>query len=136
MSRTRSARRVLAMALGGMIHAGMLPAAHGQLPQPRLTSLARAGMRAGETVEVTLRGTDLEGVTRLWFDHPGIRAAHVKDLTFRVVSAADVPLGQHDVRALGTHGLTNPRTFVIGDRPESTEAEPNNTPEKANPMHA
>jgi hypothetical protein len=81
---TRSARRVLAIALGGMILAAVLPAAHGQLPQPRLTSLARAGMRAGETVEVTLRGTDLEGVTRLWFDHPGIRAAHFKDLTFRV----------------------------------------------------
>jgi hypothetical protein len=54
-----------------MILAAVSPAARGQLPQPRLTSLARAGMRAGETVEVTLRGTDLEGVTRLWFDHPG-----------------------------------------------------------------
>ena len=41
-----------------------------QYPQARLTSLSRPGVRAGETVEVSLRGNDLEGVTRLWFDHP------------------------------------------------------------------
>ncbi|HZW34677.1 MAG TPA: pre-peptidase [Isosphaeraceae bacterium] len=134
MSPIRSARRAVATALGGMILAAVLPTAQGQLPQPRLTSLARAGMRAGETVEVTLRGTDLEGASRLWFDHPGIRGTHVKGLTFRVIAGPDVPLGQHDVRALGTYGLTNPRTIVVGDRPESMEAEPNNTPEKANPI--
>jgi hypothetical protein len=81
-----------------------------------------------------LRGTDLEGANRLWFDHSGITATHVKDLTFRIVSTPDVPLGHHDVRVVGTYGVSNPRTFVIGDRPESLEAEPNNTPEKANPI--
>ena len=110
------------------------PAARAQLPQPRLTSLSRTGLRAGETAEVSLRGSDLEGVTQLWFDHPGISAAHVKDLTFRVVSAPDVPLGHHDVRAVGTYGVSNPRAFIVGDRPESIEIEPNNTPEKANPI--
>ncbi len=30
--------------------------------------------------------------------------------------------------------MSNPRTFVIGDRPESVETEPNNTPDKANPI--
>ena len=55
-----------------------------QLPQARITSLSRPGVRSGESAEVTLRGTDLEGVTQLWFDHPGLKAAHVKDLTFRV----------------------------------------------------
>jgi hypothetical protein len=102
-----------------------------QMPQPRLTSLSRQGMRAGETVELSLRGTDLEGATQLWFDHPGIKAVHVKDLTHRVVSAPDVPLGHFDVRAIGTFGVSNPRAFVVGDRPESLESEPNNTPDKA-----
>jgi len=85
----------------------------------------------GEPGEVSLRGSDLEGVTQLWFDHPGIRAVHVKDLTFRVVSAPDVPLGHHDVRAVGTYGVSNPRAFVVGDRPESVEIEPNDSPGKA-----
>src|SRR5437016_1200920 len=101
MDLTRAARRAAIMAVIAMIVVlASVSKAHAQLPQPQLTSLSRAGMRAGESVEVALRGTDLEGVNRLWFDHPGIRATHVKDLTFRVVSAPDVPLGQHDVRAV------------------------------------
>ena len=65
-----------------------------QYPQARLSSLSRTGVRAGETAEVTLRGTDLEGATQLWFDHPGLSAVHVKDLTFRVTAGPDVPLGR------------------------------------------
>jgi len=108
--------------------------AHAQLPQPRLTSLSRPGMRVGEAVEVSLRGTDLEGVKELWFDDPGIHSTRIKDLTFRVVSLADVPLGHHDLRAVGTYGVSNPRAFVVGDRPESVEIEPNSAPEKASPI--
>jgi hypothetical protein len=122
---------ILALLLAGA--SGALDgSASAQLPEPRLTSLSRPGSRVGETAEVALRGSNLEGVTQLWFDHPGIKAAHVKDLSFRVVSAPAVPLGHHDVRAIGTYGVSNPRTFVLGDRPESVEVEPNNTPEKAN----
>ena len=105
-----------------------------QLPQARLSSLSRPGVRSGESAEVTLRGTDLEGVTQLWFDHPGLKATHVKDLTFRITSAPDVPLGHHDVRAVGTFGVSNPRTLVVSDRPEMIEVEPNNTPDKATPI--
>lgn len=119
-----------------LIHAAVVgtPSVLGQLPQARLTSLSRAGVRSGETAEITLRGSDLEGVTQLWFDHPGLRATHVKDLTFRVACGPDVPLGHHDLRAVGTFGVSNPRTFVVGDRPEAVEAEPNNTPDKATPI--
>ncbi len=107
------------------------PIALGQYPQARLSSVSRPGVRAGETAEVTLRGTDLEGASGLWFDHPGLSAVHVKDLIFRISAGPDVPLGYHDVRASGTYGVTNPRTIVVGDRPESIEVEPNNAPEKA-----
>jgi hypothetical protein len=106
----------------------------GQYPQARLSSLSRTGVRAGETAEVTLRGTDLEGATQLWFDHPGLSAVLVKDLTFRITARPDVPLGDHDLRAVGSYGVTNPRIFVVGDRPESIEIEPNNTPDKATPI--
>ena len=107
------------------------PAGLAQYPQARLSSLSRTGVRAGETAEVTLRGSDLEGATQLWFDHPGLSAVLVKDLTFRVTAGPDVPLGDHDLRAVGTYGVSNPRIFVVGDRPESIETEPNNSPEKA-----
>ena len=45
--------------------------AQAQLPQPRLQGIFPMGVRAGSTADVTLRGTDLEGVNALWFDHPG-----------------------------------------------------------------
>ncbi len=127
---TRNAAVAALVLIGGL--AAFERAARAQLPQPRLTSLSRQGTRAGETVELSLRGTDLEGVTQLWFDHPGITAVHVKDLTLRIVSAPEVPLGHHDLRAIGTFGVSNPRSFVVGGRPESVETEPNNLPEKAN----
>jgi hypothetical protein len=91
-------------------------------------------MQAGSTVDLTLNGTDLEGVDRLWFDHPGLRAFHRKGLTFRVVCATGVPAGHHEVRAVGTYGVSNPRAFAVGVRPESVEVEPNNGPENANPI--
>jgi hypothetical protein len=135
MIRRRSVRIVATIASAlSMALSVLATVARAQLPQPRLTSLSRPGLRAGETVEVSLRGTDLEGVNQLWFDHAGIRATHLKDLIFRVVSTPDVPVGHHDVRAVGTYGVSNPRTIVIGDRPESMETEPNNIPENANPI--
>lgn len=122
----RTALSFVALALAAPVRA--------QLPQPRLQSLSRIGIPAGESVDVTLRGTDLEGNTQLWFDHPGLRAFLLKGATFRVVAATDVPVGIHDVRAVGTHGVSNPRAFAVGDRKESVEAEPNDAPEKANPI--
>ncbi len=109
-------------------------AARAQLPQPRLQSIFPPGGRAGETVEVQLNGSDLEGVNELWFDHPGLRGFHVKGNTFRVAIATGVPIGQHDVRVASPLGVSNPRTFVVGDLPESVETEPNDEPAQANPI--
>ena len=124
--------RLFAVTLLGLVASYGTPTSFAQLPKPKLTSLSRLGVATGESVDVTLRGTDLEGVNQLWFDHPGLRAFHVKDLTFRVAAAQGVPIGQHDVRAIGTYGASNPRTFEVGGRPESVEVEPNNLPEQAN----
>ena len=51
-------------------------------------------------------------------------------MQFRVTIAADVPVGVYDVRARSLYGLSNPRTFIVGDRKEVVEVEPNNTPDK------
>ncbi len=119
-------------ALAGIVLTITAPSAWAQFPQPRLTSLSRAGSRVGEPVETTIRGADLENAERLWFDHPGIASVKVKENVFRVTAAPDVPLGGHDVRVVGRFGVSNPRTWVVGDRPETVETEPNNSPEQAN----
>ena len=100
-------------------------------PQPYLQSVYPSGVRAGGSAEVILRGNDLEGITALWFDHPGLKAEVIKDLNFRIIASSGTPLGHHDIRVLGTYGVSNPRTFVVGDRNECKEVEPNNTPAKA-----
>ena len=102
------------------------------LPRPTLLGVFPTGVKAGETVEIEVRGSDLDGATILWFDHPGLRAFHLKGTRFRVACAPGTPPGHHDVRAFGTFGVTNPRTFVVGGLPESLEAEPNNSPTQAN----
>ena len=72
-----------------------------QFPQPKLASVSRPGVRSGESAEVTLRGTNLEGVNQLWFDHPGLKAARVKDV--EVMAAAK------------RHGLVDVKVCAIDD---------------------
>ena len=88
------------------------------MPKPRLQSVFPSGGQNGQTVEVQLVGTDLEGVDSLWFDHPTLRAFRVAGGKFRVAIGADAPIGHHDVRAVGTLGASNPRTFVVGNLSE------------------
>jgi hypothetical protein len=124
---------ILLMFISSLI-IGAFSSARAQFPQHRLLSIYPAGGRAGETVEVQVTGAQIEGPLKLWFDHPGIRAFHVKGPTFRVAIAPGAPGGPRDVRLLGPWGVSNPRTFVVGDRTETRETEPNDEPEKANPI--
>jgi hypothetical protein len=92
------------------------------------------GAAAGQTIDVTVRGADFEGTNALWFDHPGLRAFHRKGAQFTLAIAPGTPLGVYDVRAVSPLGVSNPRRFVVGDRPEAKETEPNNTLAQANPL--
>ncbi|CAN5774860.1 PPC domain-containing protein [soil metagenome] len=110
------------------------PIAFAQLPQHRLQGVFPPGGQAGSAIEIELTGADLEFVDQLWFDHPGIVAEHVEGAKFWVAIPPKTPIGHHDLRVVGPLGVSNPRTFVVGGLPESREAEPNNTPEQANPI--
>ena len=118
--------------------------AEAQLPTARLFSVYPSGGQKGHTVEVTLSGTDLDETTKLHFSHPGITAEAVTTPPgplekaprpvanrFRVKVAAEAPTGFHELRAIGRFGISNPRTFVVGDLKEHMEAEPNNTATQA-----
>jgi len=113
-----------------------------QLPQTRLTAIFPLGGQVGTTVELRLAsGTDLDDSNKLVFSHPGITAVQkTQDAngkktpvtnTFIVTVAASVPPGLYDVRASGVFGLSNPRTFVVSNRKESQEVEPNENLEQA-----
>ncbi len=119
--------------------------AQAQLPQTRLYVVDPPGAQIGSITEVTVaRGDDLDEVDELLFSHPGIFATQVTQPSangpqpvankFRVAVASDVPPGRYEVRAGGLYGVSNPRTFMIGRRPEIKEAEPNNEAAQAKPV--
>lgn len=118
---------------------GLADQAEAQLPQIRLNSTMPQGGQQGTTVEVVVAGgTDIDDLTAMTFSHPGISAVpKMQDVngeqqpvanTFIVTIAPEVPVGVHDVRVIGDFGISNPRAFVVGTRPEVREAEPNNDP--------
>ncbi|HAN96532.1 MAG TPA: hypothetical protein DCQ98_03450, partial [Planctomycetaceae bacterium] len=73
---------------------------------------------------MTVTGADLDELSELRFEHPGIVAAPKRDENGTVVAGrfvvtvdAAVPAGFYDVRALGRFGLSNPRRFVVDRLP-------------------
>lgn len=121
------------------------------LPQPRINSIFPVGAKAGTAVDVATVGTDLDDATGLVFSHPGIKGELVApppeppadpkkkdqpprkknappptEAKFKVTVAATVPPGAYDVRVVNKYGVSNPRLFVVGDKPEVNEKEPNN----------
>ncbi|MFN0055937.1 MAG: hypothetical protein ACKV0T_27650 [Planctomycetales bacterium] len=142
-SSSRSAGR-RALVTGLAVVAGVLvftPLAQAQLPLARLTAVHPSGAQRGTSVDITVTGTDLDESSHLYFSHPGITAAPKTQMVegkavpvagqFVVTVSAEVPPGVYDMRARGLFGLSNPRSFTVGDRKEVLETEPNNTPEQA-----
>jgi hypothetical protein len=127
---------VLAVACGMAV--GWPPATvRGDLPVPRLDRLQPLGGAAGARVEVEAAGSDLEDAHTLVFDHAGITATLVegKERRFAVTIAADTPPGTYDAWLVGRYGISNPRLFhVFRDLADVAEVEPNNTPDKAQPI--
>ena len=110
------------------------------VPQPKIYAISPSGGKAGTVVDVRITsGTDLDGVQKLLFSHPGIAAKPLMeeagrlypqgraiDGKFKVSVAADVPPGIYEVRAAGYFGATNARRFAVSGRDEAAEKEPNN----------
>ncbi len=112
--------------LAVLVLIGLSTSSLAQRPVPILLHSFPAGGQLGESVELAIGGNHLEGVTSLWFDHPGLRAFHLKGLTYKVVIAPGTPIGHHDLRVIGPFGISNPKTFVVGSQREVVEVEPNN----------
>jgi hypothetical protein len=81
---------------------------------PYLDSLFPYGGKRGSSVELQWIGKNLEGVE-----------------TLPVQITSDASLGRQEVRARTPLGFSNPVSFEVGDLDESSETEPNNTPDQA-----
>jgi hypothetical protein len=123
------------------------------LPNPRLFTVLPPGGQAGQTIEVSFTGTDLEDPEALVFSVPGVRAEPIAApppapdpkkppapnqpppkptvTKFKVTLPPHTPLGIHDVRLVNKWGVSNARAFVVGDLAEALEKEPNNDVDQA-----
>ena len=93
--------------------AGVRPACFAQLPLIRLDHTYPLGAEAGSTIDLEISGKDLDDVTELRFDHPGLKAERIQAGAFRVTIAGDTPRGTHEFRAVGRHGISGSRLLLV-----------------------
>lgn len=98
-----------------------------QLPVAELAALSQSGGQAGSELELrVVAGNRIDEIEQLRFSHPGLTATLLSDDPlpftdqpqpryghFRVKLADDVPPGRYEVRAVGRHGISNPRVFWV-----------------------
>ncbi|HCN31225.1 MAG TPA: serine protease [Verrucomicrobiales bacterium] len=106
------------------------------LPLPRLLTIMPMGGQAGQSVEVTITGENIEDVTELAFSTPKITAKPVAGAVnkFTVSIAADVPVGVYDARVMSRLGVSSARAFSVNKLPEVVRTKANNTLETALPL--
>ena len=101
-----------------------------------LGALSQSGGQAGTEFELrVVTGTRLDEIDRLRFSHPAITAELITSDplpfreqrepqfgTFKVTIAADAPLGRHEVRSIGRHGVSNSRPFWVTALPSLVQS--------------
>ena len=104
-----------------------------QLPQATLSWIYPPGATAGSTNEITVAGTDLDEPTGLHFCDPRLTATAKPGTAnqFLIIVPPEVSEGVVDVRFVGRFGVSNPRAFVVGRRPELIAPATNTSPDKA-----
>ncbi len=111
-----------------LLSPGYTPA---ELPSIRFDRIQPLGLGAGTELEVEVLGRDVEEVTALRFDQPGLSAELLKPGRFKVKAEASVGAGTYDVRMVGKYGVSNPRILsVTHGLTDVAEKEPNNEPDQ------
>jgi hypothetical protein len=106
-----------------------------ELPHIRLDGVFPLGGQAGTEVMLDIHGRDLDEVNALHFDHAGLKATHVKQNQFRLAIPADITPGTYEVRAIGKYGISGAVLFEVSrGLTEVLEKEPNDSPDKAQPV--
>jgi len=102
---------------------------------PEIFAISRLGAERGKTVEATILGQNLDGVTAWEFSGSGVEGKILKStyLTAQVQLSVmpDAASGIHLARLLSPLGASNLVAFRVGDLPQFREQEPNNRREEA-----
>ncbi len=109
---------------------GLVAAVAAWAETPKFSSIGPFGVRRGEGTEVTVFGSNLEGKARLIAPFSAEVTPIKADSAswkFRIVPAADTPVGVYPCRIRTDDGLTAPFLFAIGQVPQVQEKEDNGT---------
>ncbi len=82
-------------------------------PTPALTSITPLGAKSGATVELTLRGTDLDAPIAILLNERSIPVKSPKPNVVSLALPADLKPVLYDLRFVGRYGVSNPRVFEI-----------------------
>jgi hypothetical protein len=98
---------------------------------PSLTAVRPVGGQRGTELDVVFSGARLGDAREIFFYQPGITAVSIKkvddnSVTVRLKIAANAPLGLHDLRVRTATGISELRTFSVGELKEVSEVEPKN----------
>ncbi len=114
------------------------------MPAPRISAIFPMGGQLGTTVELTVSGTDVDTPTGLLFSAPDIQAVlisqpeqvvdpkakdkpkktgPVTSAKFKVTIPATIAPASYDCRLVNKFGISNPRAFVVGEKPEVNETD-------------
>lgn len=100
-------------------------------PSPVLTSVSPLGGKPGATVEITLRGTDLEGPQSVLLNERAIPLKSLKPNVFSITLPPDIKPALYDCRFVGRYGASNPRVFEVGTLDSVASPGSNTGPDKA-----
>ncbi len=98
---------------------------------PDLSAVSPTGIQRGAEIELTLSGANLAKSQEILFYSPGFTvksvapAADNNSVKAVVAVAPDCRLGIHALRVRSLEGVSDLRTFTVGNLPEVKEVEPN-----------
>ena len=102
------------------------PSLLAELPLARLLSVFPPGGKIGIQTELSVIGADLDEANQLHFSHSAITSKQKLGTnglpeanTFLVTIPTNVLPGIYEVRVVGRFGISNPRSFVVSDLPQS-----------------
>jgi hypothetical protein len=97
----------------------------GDVQNPLINTVYPAGGQAGESIEVEISGSGLDGISALQCGIRGVQIQQHGDNKnrFTIRIPKDTPVGFYDVRAVCRSGISSPRPFLVGNRPEQLETE-------------
>ena len=107
--------------------------AFGQAP-PELATVFPPGGKAGQSVDLTISGGNLQTLKTLHSNLPGVRCEQLDASRFRMSIPPNATPGLYDLWAVGDSGVSAPRSFSVSNRIEYLEAEPNETESAALPV--